>query len=100
MFNSRIQSPQPTPGSSSGSAAAARQFCFLPVRIMLRDAWDNVETLKHYAGPVDIFGASGDTIIPIEHARALARQIPGAHFTAIPGGHHDWSGDNRVNITR
>jgi pimeloyl-ACP methyl ester carboxylesterase len=67
---------------------------------MLHDAWDNVEALKHYAGPVDIFGATDDAIIPIRHARALAKQIPNAHFVSITGGHNDWSANDRVKITR
>jgi pimeloyl-ACP methyl ester carboxylesterase len=67
---------------------------------MLRDAWNNVEALRHYTGALEIYGATGDGIIPIEHARALARQIPSAHFTAITGGHNDWSANNLVKITR
>jgi pimeloyl-ACP methyl ester carboxylesterase len=82
------------------ASVASRQFFFLPVRLMLRDAWDNVETLSHYPGPVEIFGATDDTIIPVEHAKALARQIPGAHFIEITGGHNDWSVNNDVKITR
>ena len=82
------------------ASVASRQFFFLPVRLMLRDAWDNVEALRHYAGPVEIFGATDDAIIPIEHAKALARQIQNAHFIAITGGHNDWSGSNQVKITR
>jgi uncharacterized protein len=78
---------------------ASRRFSFLPVRLILRDAWDNVEALKHYAGPVEIFGAVEDTIIPIDHAKALAREIPRAQFTAIRGGHNDWS-ENSVKIRR
>src|SRR5512141_1034312 len=58
------------PFDSLASVASSR-FWFLPVRLMLRDAWDNVATLRHYSGPVDIFGATGDTIIPIDHAKAL-----------------------------
>jgi pimeloyl-ACP methyl ester carboxylesterase len=79
---------------------AAGHFFFLPVRLLLRDAWDNVESLRHYAGPVEIYGATDDGIIPIAHARALARQIPSAHFTAIAGGHNDWSRDEQVKIER
>ena len=82
------------------ASVASRQFFFLPVRFLLRDAWDNVEALSHYTGPVEIFGATDDTIIPVEHARALAKQIPGAHFIEITGGHNDWSVNNEVKITR
>jgi len=79
---------------------ASEKFCFLPVRLMLRDAWNNVEALSDYAGPVDIFGATDDAIIPINHAKALAKQIPRAHFTPIAGGHNDWSETSQVKISR
>jgi pimeloyl-ACP methyl ester carboxylesterase len=79
---------------------ASKRFYFLPVRLMLRDRWDNVETLTQYSGPVEIFGAVDDAIIPFEHAKALARQIPNARFTAISGGHNDWSESKQVKITR
>jgi len=82
------------------ASVASKRFYFLPVRLMLRDAWDNVETLRHYTGPVEIFGAVDDAIIPIDHAKALARQIPSARFTAIADGHNDWSGNSHVKITR
>ena len=78
---------------------ASRGFYFLPVSFLLRDNWNNLETLRHYTGPVDIFGAIDDTIIPIEHAKSLARQT-GARFTAITGGHNDWSANKNVTITR
>ncbi len=57
---------------------ASKRFYFLPVRFMLHDSWDNVEALRHYTGPVEIFGATDDTIIPIAHARTLAKRVPGA----------------------
>jgi pimeloyl-ACP methyl ester carboxylesterase len=82
------------------ASVASQRFFFLPVRLMLRDNWDNVKLLRHYSGPVDIFGATDDTIIPIEHAESLARQISNAHFIAITGGHNDWSESNKVKITR
>ena len=79
-------------------SVASQHFPFLPVRFMLKDRWDNVESLKGYKGPVDIFGAREDTIIPIEHARALANHFPSAHFLEIPGGHNDWSQAGEVKI--
>jgi uncharacterized protein len=80
------------------ASVASGHFFFLPVRLMLRDAWDNVESLKHYSGPIEIFGATDDAIIPIAHAKSLAAQIPNAHFTAIPGGHNDWADAAKVKI--
>jgi len=82
------------------ASVASKQFFFLPVRLLLRDAWDNVEPLRHYTGPIEIFGATDDRIIPIEHAKALAKRIPSAHFIAIVGGHNDWSEDDKVKIRR
>jgi hypothetical protein len=79
---------------------AARHLPFLPVRLLLRDPWDNVESLRRYAGPVEIFGARDDTIIPIGHAKALARQIPSARFIEIPGRHNDWAQEDQVKIRR
>jgi hypothetical protein len=82
------------------ASVASERFYFLPVRLMLRDRWNNVESLRQYPGPVEIFGATGDGVIPIEHAKALAEHIPSAHFTAITGGHNDWSWNSHVKISR
>ena len=79
---------------------AAEHFPILPVRLLLQDTWDNVESLRNYSGPVDIFGALDDSIIPMAHAKALASQIPNAHFVAITGGHNDWSENPQVKIMR
>ena len=87
------------PFDSLASVASGR-FYFLPVRLMLRDPWNNMEALKLYTGPVDIFGARGDAIIPVKHAKALASQVTGAHFTEIEGGHNEWSESTQVRITR
>jgi pimeloyl-ACP methyl ester carboxylesterase len=76
----------------------SRHFPFLPVRLLLRDAWDNVESLRHYMGPIEIFGAKDDAIIPVDHARALARQVPQAQFVAIDCGHNDWADSAQVKI--
>ncbi|MGP8201369.1 MAG: alpha/beta hydrolase [Limisphaerales bacterium] len=76
----------------------ARHFPFLPVRLLLRDNWDNVASLKHYSGPVEIFGARDDTIIPVGYAAALANQIPVAQFIEIPGGHNEWSRQDQMKI--
>lgn len=77
---------------------ASGHFPFLPVKFMLKDKWNNVESLAHYSGPIQIFGATGDTIIPVAHAKALAQQLPKSQFIEIPGGHNDWSSTGRVKI--
>ena len=77
---------------------ASRRFFFLPARLLLHDAWDNVASLRHYTGPVEIFAARDDEIIPISHAKALAQQIPTAKLISISGGHNDWSESDSVKI--
>ncbi|TWU57729.1 alpha/beta hydrolase [Rubripirellula reticaptiva] len=79
-------------------SVASKRFYFLPVRPLLLDNWDNAAALRNYAGPVDIFGAIGDKIIPIEHAKTLADQIPSARLIRFSGGHNDWSYSRDVEI--
>lgn len=79
---------------------ASKRFWFLPVQSLLLDRWDNIGSLQYYEGPIDIYGASGDTVIPVEHAENLARKVPSARYTEIPGGHNDWSFSAAVEIDR
>ena len=76
---------------------AAKRMWFLPVRWILKDRWDNVAALRHYRGPVRIYAAEYDTIIPNLHARALAKAI-GVTPTMIPSGHNDWSQTGAVKL--
>ncbi|HEY5997888.1 MAG TPA: alpha/beta hydrolase [bacterium] len=80
------------------SAVAEDHFPSFLVRLFLTDDWDNAQALAGYRGPVDIFGAESDTIIPVKHARALAAAVPQARLAIIPGGHNDWSSVGRVAI--
>ena len=82
------------------ASVAAEHLPLLPARWLLRDRWNNIRALGHYAGPVDIFGARDDVIIPIYHAQALAKHIPQAQFTVIADGHNDWSASEDVKIRR
>jgi hypothetical protein len=79
---------------------ASKRFWFLPVWLLLLDRWDNMEALKDYDGELDIFGATDDVVIPIEHARNLARAIPISKLIEIPCGHNDWSFSSIVRIKR
>lgn len=82
------------------AGVAANHFPFLPVRFLLRDDWNNVESLRHFSGPVEIFGATDDTIIPMSHAKELAATTRNARFVEISGGHNDWSENAQVKIER
>ncbi len=80
------------------SAVAEEHFPAFLVRLILRNNWDNIVTISAYDGPVDVFGAEADTIIPINHARTLAASCPGSNMVIIPGGHNDWSYGGKVQI--
>jgi pimeloyl-ACP methyl ester carboxylesterase len=80
------------------SSVADDHFPAVLVSLLLRDNWDNVAAFSHYKGPIDIFGAEGDTIIPVKHAKALAASIPSSKLAIIGGGHNDWSYEDRVKI--
>jgi hypothetical protein len=62
-----------------------------PLGLLLAGTWNNVEALSGYAGPMEVFGAAQDTVIPVQHARALAASRPQARFHLLPGGHNEWS---------
>jgi pimeloyl-ACP methyl ester carboxylesterase len=70
---------------------AAQTLPWLPVRWILCDDWDNVAALEHFPGRLVILAAERDTVIPTEHALALARSLPRAELRKLPGGHNDWS---------
>jgi uncharacterized protein len=80
------------------SLVAEEHFPSFLVRLMLKDNWDNIECFSNYKGPVEIFGAESDIIIPVRHAKALAAAIPRSRLTIISGGHNDWAEDGRVKI--
>jgi uncharacterized protein len=82
------------------SLVAKRHFPAFLVDLILQSDWNNVESLSNYAGQVDIFGAQDDTVIPVEHAKALAEALPGANLIIVQGGHNDWSVNCRVEIRR
>jgi hypothetical protein len=82
------------------ASVAAEHMPFLPVRSMLKDNWDNIGALRGYAGPIDIYGAADDRVVPCGHARRLAAALPNARFVVIGGGHNDWSDNESVRIAR
>ena len=77
---------------------AAHHFPFLPARLFLWDNWNNIEALKEYRGPLQIFAARDDSIIPMAHAKALADSKPSASFHLIEGDHNEWATPGRVVI--
>ena len=85
------------PFDKLGRVAARHTESFVPGLIM-EAKWDNIRSLSRYSGPVEIFGARGDKVIPIAHAEKLAGAVPSARLHSIPGGHNDWAARGRVAI--
>jgi pimeloyl-ACP methyl ester carboxylesterase len=79
-------------------SVAKEHMPYLPVSLLLRDKWDNVAALSKFKGRVDIYGAAQDVVIPVHHARALAKTVPQAVYREMDCGHNDWSGRGFVKI--
>lgn len=74
-------------------AVAKYHFPYLPVRLFLKDSYDNLANLSRFRGRIAIVGAGQDEIIPIRHARNLHRSLasPSVKMWEIEGaGHNDW----------
>lgn len=80
------------------SSVAEEHFPAFLVWLVLRDNWNNVEALSTYKGPVDIFGAERDEVIPVKHAKALAASYPRSRLGIVRGGHNEWSYGGKVQI--
>jgi alpha-beta hydrolase superfamily lysophospholipase len=69
---------------------AAHHFPWLPVKLLLRNQWDNTRALGDYRGPVAVVLASDDEVIPIEEGQRLydSAQNPKRLWT-LPGAGHN-----------
>ncbi|MEM6688536.1 MAG: alpha/beta hydrolase [Planctomycetota bacterium] len=79
--------------------AAAHRFFFLPVRLLLLDQWDNVKALQGYDGPVEIYAAVEDEIIPFEFAESLSEQVTGSKLIRLEGGHEEWPLSKKMRLS-
>lgn len=80
------------------SRVVAHHTRILPGGLILRDRWDNIRSLQNFSGPVEIYAAEDDSVIPPQRARALADAFPGVHFELMPGGHDTWELDGRFEL--
>ncbi len=55
----------------------ARHFPFLPVKLLLRDRWENVEALHPYRGLLAVLIAGHDEVVTAEQGRALYESYAG-----------------------
>ncbi len=70
--------------------AAAEHYPFLPVRLLLKDRYPLAERIREVRVPTVVVYGSGDTVIPPEQSRAVAR-VAGGPVTSIeePGVDHN-----------
>ena len=81
-----------TPWDTFASVAQSK-FPFLPVRLFLKDKYDNINNLRSFKGRIAVVGAEKDEVIPIVHARNLYNSLPDTakRMWTIQGvGHNDW----------
>lgn len=74
-------------------SVAQHHFRIIPVRLFLKDSYDNVANLLSFRGKVAVVGAERDGIIPIRHARNLycALATPERKMWVLEcAGHNDW----------
>ena len=67
--------------------AVARRFGF--PGFLVPDRFDNLQALADVRAPTCIVHGTADTLIPVEHARALAAAVPGSELQLYDAGHND-----------
>ena len=80
---------------------ASQKLRWLPVRALLREAYDNRTRLGEIGDiPVLIQHGSDDTLIPDTHGRALAELAAQAEFQSFEGSGHGLSFEPRSQVAR
>lgn len=70
------------------AAVVRHHFRIVPVRLFLKDSYDNAANLASFRGRIAIVGAERDGIIPVRHARNLYDSLAttSKRMWVIPGG--------------
>lgn len=78
-----------TPFTTLADVASAH-FPFFPVRLLLREHYDNVDALSQYQGPVVFLLAERDEVVPVKLGQALHDGYQGPKRLRIePGATHN-----------
>jgi alpha-beta hydrolase superfamily lysophospholipase len=67
----------------------ARSFPFLPVRLLVRDRFDNASKAAAIAHPVLVVHGTRDEVIPFDMGERLSRLFPRARLRRLEGAHHN-----------
>jgi alpha-beta hydrolase superfamily lysophospholipase len=74
-------------------SVAQHHFRIIPVRLFLKDSYDNVANLSSFRGRIAVVGAERDGIIPIRHACRLYATLATPErkmWVVAQAGHNDW----------
>lgn len=64
---------------------------FIPLGFLLHERFDTMEAISEYRGNVVIVAAERDEVIPVSHARALAKVASAAAYLELRGAmHNSW----------
>ncbi|MDO9541048.1 MAG: alpha/beta fold hydrolase [Kiritimatiellia bacterium] len=71
---------------------AQSKFWYLPARWFVRDQYDNIRNLSGYTGPVAVFLAGHDEVVPRKHGQRLFDSLKSPkHLWLFPAsGHNSW----------
>lgn len=75
---------------SSMTEVGAHHYPFLPVRLLLRDRFPSLDTIRDVRSPLLVIAGDQDEIVPLEHSRRLydAANEP-KELLVIPGASHN-----------
>lgn len=76
-------------GFSSLVDVAAAHIRIFPVRLLLKDRYENATKLPRVAGKVLVLHGSDDTLIPPHHGTTLARAAKRSSLEMVPGAGHE-----------
>ncbi|MCC3861214.1 alpha/beta hydrolase [Pseudemcibacter aquimaris] len=83
---------------SSMADVAASHYPILPVKLLLKDRYNNIEHIKNVDVPILMFHGNRDKVIPIKFGQKLANINNNAQFNELLGyGHNDLNMDDINN---
>ncbi len=75
-------------------SVAQSMFPYFPVRLFLKDKYDNIGNLEFFKKGIAVIGAERDEIVPVERANRLYLALPGEakkKWILKGVGHNDWA---------
>lgn len=72
------------------SALARAKLPFVPVERLLQFTFDTAAAVSQYTEPVVVIASQDDTLIPVRHARRLAKAAQTGILLELEAGHNDW----------